>query len=62
MTAAGAQAADPWLAVIDMQRVFADPASGWFTPRIAETVGPIKELVAAFGGCRSNQEESGGYG
>jgi nicotinamidase-related amidase len=38
----------PWLAVIDMQRVFADPQSGWFTPRLAEIVGPVTELVAAF--------------
>jgi nicotinamidase-related amidase len=37
----------PWLAVIDMQRVFADPRSGWFTPRLAEIVGPVNELVAA---------------
>jgi nicotinamidase-related amidase len=35
-----------WLAVIDMQRVFAEPDSGWFTPRFAEIVGPVRELVA----------------
>jgi nicotinamidase-related amidase len=40
--------APPWLAVIDMQRVFADPQSAWFTPRLAEIVGPVDELVAAF--------------
>ncbi|GII32698.1 cysteine hydrolase family protein [Planotetraspora mira] len=39
----------PWLAVIDMQRVFGEPSSEWFTPRFAETVGPIKELTGAFG-------------
>jgi nicotinamidase-related amidase len=47
---------DPaWLAVIDMQRVFAEPVEGegeagggWFTPRFAEIVGPVRELVAAF--------------
>jgi len=39
----------PWLAVIDMQEVFADPASGWFTPRFGEIVGPVQELVTAFG-------------
>jgi nicotinamidase-related amidase len=39
----------PWLTVIDMQRVFAEPSSGWFTPRFAETVGPIKALIGAFG-------------
>jgi nicotinamidase-related amidase len=38
----------PWLAVIDMQDVFADPASPWFTPRFGEVVGPVRELVAAF--------------
>ena len=38
----------PWLAVIDMQRVFADPQSGWFTPRLAKITGPVTELVAAF--------------
>ncbi|HTW02145.1 MAG TPA: isochorismatase family protein [Streptosporangiaceae bacterium] len=38
----------PWLAVIDMQEVFADPGSAWFTPRFGEIVGPVKELVAAF--------------
>jgi nicotinamidase-related amidase len=40
--------ASPWLAVIDMQEVFADPASAWFTPRFGEITGPVKELVAAF--------------
>jgi nicotinamidase-related amidase len=38
----------PWLAVIDMQQVFADPASPWFTPRFGEITGPVTELVAAF--------------
>ncbi len=37
----------PWLAVIDMQRVFAEPDSAWFTPRFAEIVGPVRDLVAA---------------
>ena len=43
------QATPAWLAVIDMQRVFAEPSSAWFTPRFPETVGPIKELAGAFG-------------
>jgi nicotinamidase-related amidase len=30
-----------------MQRIFADPASEWFTPRFGEIVGPVRELVAA---------------
>jgi nicotinamidase-related amidase len=40
---------DRWLAVIDMQRVFAEADSPWFTPRLAETIGPITRLVEAFG-------------
>jgi nicotinamidase-related amidase len=39
--------APPWLAVIDMQNVFADPQSGWFTPRLAEIIGPVTKLAAA---------------
>jgi nicotinamidase-related amidase len=38
-----------WLAVIDMQRVFGDPDSPWLAPRFAETIGPIKRLLGAFG-------------
>ncbi|ETK30482.1 cysteine hydrolase family protein [Microbispora sp. ATCC PTA-5024] len=37
----------PWLAVVDMQNVFADPGSPWFTPRFAETVEPVRRLVEA---------------
>jgi nicotinamidase-related amidase len=36
------------LAVIDMQRVFGDRDSPWFTPRFAEIVGPIQQLVGAY--------------
>jgi len=36
------------LAVIDMQRVFADRDSPWLVPRFAEIVGPIQRLVAAY--------------
>jgi nicotinamidase-related amidase len=36
-----------WLAVIDMQRVFAEPGTDWFVPRFAEVVEPVAELVAA---------------
>jgi nicotinamidase-related amidase len=39
---------DSWLAVIDMQRVFAEPDSPWFTPRFAQTVAPAGKLLAAF--------------
>ncbi|MDS0133909.1 MULTISPECIES: isochorismatase family protein [unclassified Amycolatopsis] len=37
------------LAVIDLQNVFADSASPWFTPRFAEVVPRIHRLVTAFG-------------
>ena len=37
------------LAVIDMQRVFAEPGSAWLTPRFGEIVKPVRDLVAAFG-------------
>ena len=35
------------LAVIDMQYVFADPASQWATPRFAEILPRVQELAAA---------------
>jgi nicotinamidase-related amidase len=44
----GPMAVPPWLAVIDMQRVFAERDSDWFTPRFTEVVGPIGELAGAF--------------
>jgi nicotinamidase-related amidase len=34
------------LVVVDMQHVFGDPDSAWFTPRFAEIVDPIAALVA----------------
>jgi nicotinamidase-related amidase len=37
-----------WLAVIDMQQVFADPDSPWLAPRFAEIVGPVRSLAQAF--------------
>jgi nicotinamidase-related amidase len=37
------------LAVIDMQRVFAEPDSPWLAARFGEVVEPVKRLVAAFG-------------
>ena len=45
---AAGDAPAPWLAVIDMQRVFAAPDSAWFAPRFAEIVGPVRALVEAF--------------
>jgi nicotinamidase-related amidase len=45
-----AERAEPaaWLAVIDMQRVFAEPGTDWFVPRFAEITGPVTDLVAAY--------------
>jgi nicotinamidase-related amidase len=37
------------LVVIDMQNVFADPESAWFTPRFAEVIDPLDRLATAFG-------------
>lgn len=36
------------LALIDLQNVFADPASGWYVPRFAELTGPVERLIAAY--------------
>ena len=40
---------EPWLAVIDMQRIFGEPGSGWFTPRFADAAAGIERLAPAFG-------------
>jgi nicotinamidase-related amidase len=37
-----------WLAVIDMQRVFADPDSPWAAPRYAEAAAGVRRLLPAF--------------
>ena len=39
----------PTLVVVDMQQVFGNPASQWFTPRFAEAELAIARLVPAFG-------------
>ena len=36
------------LVVVDMQRVFADPDSGWFTPGFGGIVPTVAALVRAF--------------
>jgi nicotinamidase-related amidase len=36
------------LVVIDLQHVFADPTSGWFTSGFADVVVPVQRLVAAY--------------
>ncbi|MBW8872342.1 MAG: cysteine hydrolase [Leifsonia sp.] len=40
---------DPVLVVVDMQQVFGNPASQWFTPRFSEAEAVIAEMVPAFG-------------
>ena len=40
---------EPVLVVIDMQQVFGNPASQWFTPRFAEAEAVIAGMVPAFG-------------
>jgi nicotinamidase-related amidase len=42
-------AADPWLVVVDLQRVFGDPASGWYTPRFEEARAGIRRILPVFG-------------
>lgn len=39
----------PWLVVIDMQRIFGEPTSEWFTPRYAEASAGAVRLRDAFG-------------
>ena len=43
-----ASPAGPCLAVIDMQRVFAEPGSAWLAPHFGEIIQPVGKLVAAF--------------
>lgn len=38
------------LVVVDMQRVFADPASAWATPRYADAAAGVRRLLPAFAG------------
>ncbi|WP_431218640.1 cysteine hydrolase family protein [Leifsonia xyli] len=40
---------EPTLVVVDMQQVFGNPASEWFTPKFAEAEAVIAGLVPAFG-------------
>ena len=39
----------PWLVVVDMQVIFADPDSPWATPGFDRIVEPVRRLVAAAG-------------
>jgi nicotinamidase-related amidase len=38
-----------WLVVIDMQVIFADPASDWVTPGFAELLPTVRRLIDAYG-------------
>jgi nicotinamidase-related amidase len=38
---------EPWLVVVDAQRVFRDADSPWRAPRFDETLAPIRRLAAA---------------
>ncbi len=38
--------AEPWLVVIDPQRVFASPDSAWGSPMFADVVEPIRNLAS----------------
>ena len=40
---------EPWLVAIDMQQVFADPASPWATPGFADAAAGLERLLPAFG-------------
>ena len=48
MTGQAGEEPPAWLAVIDMQRVFAEPGSPWLAPRFAEIVDPVRRLAEAF--------------
>ncbi|RZU19696.1 nicotinamidase-related amidase [Kribbella rubisoli] len=37
------------LALIDLQRIFADPESGWATPGFERVISPTKDLLEIFG-------------
>jgi nicotinamidase-related amidase len=38
---------EPWLVVVDPQRVFADPDSPWGSPMFPDAVGPVRALASA---------------
>ncbi len=49
MTSSRARTRDEvWLVAIDMQRIFGEPSSEWFTPRFAEASAAIQRLRDAF--------------
>jgi nicotinamidase-related amidase len=42
-------ASAPWLMIIDMQRIFGEPASEWFTPGFASASVGARRLLEGFG-------------
>lgn len=50
MSADADGAAQPWLVVIDAQRVFASPDSPWGSPMFPGIVDPVRRLAAAHAG------------
>lgn len=42
--------AEPWLVAVDLQTVFADPASPWRTPDFARAAAATEALLPAFAG------------
>jgi nicotinamidase-related amidase len=41
---------DPWLVVIDVQRIFGEPPSPWAAPRFGEVLPVIRDLVDRYAG------------
>ncbi|HHW83479.1 MAG TPA: cysteine hydrolase [Actinomycetales bacterium] len=48
--AEGDSEGDPWLVVVDPQRIFADPASEWGSPMWADALANIRRLLERFEG------------
>jgi nicotinamidase-related amidase len=44
-----ASSSEPWLVVIDMQVIFGDPTSQWFTPGYGDIEPTVAKLVFGFG-------------
>jgi nicotinamidase-related amidase len=42
------QVAEPWLMIIDMQRIFGEPSSEWATPGYAAAAAEIQRMLGAF--------------
>ena len=40
---------DPWLVVIDAQRIFASPDSPWGSPMFDDVLDPVRRLAASYG-------------